>query len=173
MGSQKAIVVGLMSLCSLLPINLLTSPFADFAVAFASNLRCVVIGVDYRLAPEHKLPTIVQDCMQALEWTISNASQYDIDVRRVGVWGASAGGHLAANVAMLDALNHSPSRIRQASLVVPATCHSDAYDSILATASRLAYEAMDEKGREAADGTVAGFRILLGRSCLSEPAHTP
>lgn len=41
---------------------------ADFAELFASELRAVVFGVDYRLAPEHPFPAPLDDCSQALDW---------------------------------------------------------------------------------------------------------
>lgn len=90
---------------------------------FASDLRAVVFSVDYRLAPEFKLPTIHEDCYEALNWVIKRARFYRADASRVALWGCSAGGHLAATVAMRDAFEHTESRICWVSLVVPATCH--------------------------------------------------
>lgn len=56
----------------------------------------LVVSVDYRLAPEHRYPEPVDDCMAALEWVIARD---DVDPRAVVVAGASAGGGLAASVA--------------------------------------------------------------------------
>ena len=84
-----------------------------------------MIGVDYRLAPEYPFPAPRDDGYEALNWTITNASKYSIDPRRIGLWGISAGGNLAASVALLDCVHHKPSRIRHLNLVVPAVCHPD------------------------------------------------
>lgn len=89
----------------------------------------MVFSVDYRLAPEHDVRSIHNDCFQAVEWVIENAATYRIDTSKIALWGCSAGGHLAATVAMRDAQTHSPSRIKLVSLVVPVTCHPDVFMS--------------------------------------------
>jgi acetyl esterase/lipase len=66
-----------------------------------------------------------------VNWVVENAARYKIDLSRVAVWGCSAGGHLAAGVAMRDAKERNPSRICQLNLVVPALSHPDAYDDLL------------------------------------------
>ena len=65
---------------------------------FATELGIVVAAVDYRLAPEHPHPTPVEDCYAALRWL---ADRDDVDAERVAVGGASAGGGLAASLALL------------------------------------------------------------------------
>jgi acetyl esterase len=90
---------------------------------FASELRAVVIGVDYRLAPEYPFPAPLGDCYEALNWTIAHAAEYNIDRERIGLWGASAGGNLGAALALRDSMEHSVSRLRHANLVVTVTCH--------------------------------------------------
>ncbi|KAK5545084.1 hypothetical protein LTR46_004808 [Exophiala xenobiotica] len=107
------------------------TPIGDelFAEIFASELGAVVIGVDYRLAPEHPFPAPLEDCVQALDWLYKNAEQYQVDITRIGLWGASAGGNLAAACALkYDAAAHSTDQctIRLVSLVVPATAHPKA-----------------------------------------------
>ncbi len=60
----------------------------------------VVISVDYRLAPEAKYPAAADDCMTAYEWTLAHADEVDADPTRIAIGGDSAGGNLAAVVAL-------------------------------------------------------------------------
>ncbi|ORX36967.1 Alpha/Beta hydrolase protein [Kockovaella imperatae] len=133
----------------------------DLAVVLASDLRAVVVGVDYRLAPEHKFSTILNDCRSAVEWIIEHADRYNVDAKRIGLWGASAGAHLAANVAMLEALAHEPSRICQASLVVPLLCHVDECPNPLSDVQAEARQRMDDGPKQALDMAMIGARELF------------
>lgn len=69
----------------------------------------------------------MEDCWQAIQWTIDHADEYNIDISRIGLLGGSAGGNLAAAVALRDAAEHRESRLCHVSLLVPATCHPDVY----------------------------------------------
>jgi acetyl esterase len=69
------------------------------AVRYAREADCLVVFVEYRLAPKFRFPAGFNDCYAVLRWAISNAPKLDIDDGRIVVGGDSAGGGLAAAVA--------------------------------------------------------------------------
>ncbi|MET4922403.1 alpha/beta hydrolase [Streptomyces sp. PSRA5] len=73
----------------------------DIPLEWLDELGAVVVTVDYRLAPEATGTTLVDDCYQGLLWTFEHAAELGIDPARIVVAGASAGGGLAAGVALL------------------------------------------------------------------------
>jgi acetyl esterase/lipase len=56
----------------------------------------VVASINYRFTQDAKFPAQIEDCKSAIRWLRAHAAEYGIDPRRIGVWGASAGGHLVA-----------------------------------------------------------------------------
>ncbi len=70
-------------------------------VAWAEELRAVVVSVEYRLAPETPHPGPVEDCYAGLTWTADHAAELGIDPDRIVIAGASAGGGLTAAVGLL------------------------------------------------------------------------
>ena len=69
-------------------------------VRYAAESGCVVVNVDYRLAPECPFPAAVDDCEAVVGWMIAAADELGLDAARVGVAGVSAGGTLAAAVSL-------------------------------------------------------------------------
>lgn len=81
---------------------------------------CLVVAVDYRLAPESKFPAAVEDCMAALRWVALQGIEIGADVTRIGVGGDSAGGNLAAVCALLARDEGFPKLAHQL-LIYPCT----------------------------------------------------
>lgn len=71
-------------------------------VALARDLRCHIVSVDYRLAPEHPHPAGLDDCTTALDWLFREAHAFGLDPARVGIKGESAGGGLAAALVLRE-----------------------------------------------------------------------
>src|SRR6202795_961725 len=63
-----------------------------------------VASINYRLSPEAVFPAQLEDCKAAVRWLRAHAESFGIDPNRIGVWGASAGGNLAALVGTTGAI---------------------------------------------------------------------
>jgi acetyl esterase len=92
--------------------------------ALANGAQCIVVNVDYRLAPEHKFPAAVDDAYAAVQYVAGHAAEFDADAGRIAVGGDSAGGNLAT-VACLMARDRRGPKIAFQLLVYPVTDYDD------------------------------------------------
>ena len=88
----------------------------------AVAVDAIVVSVEYRLAPETKFPGAVVDCVAAWSWTATHAAELGGDPGRIAVGGDSAGGNLAAVVALVARDEGLPAPVHQL-LVYPVTDH--------------------------------------------------
>ena len=107
----------------------------------ADEAELMVVSVDYRLAPEHKFPAAVDDAIASTKWIAENSRRLGIDASRLMVGGDSAGGNLAAVVAISARDGNGPAIAGQV-LIYPAIdfalthpSHSEPETSILLTHS--------------------------------------
>lgn len=130
----------------------------SFWLRWVMDHHAVVVTVEYRLAPEHPDPTPVQDCFTALRWTAEHADELGIDPARLIVSGASAGGGLAAGVALLARDFDGPSLAGQL-LICPML---DDRDNTVST-EQLAEGGIWDRG-----SNITGWTALLGERRGSE-----
>lgn len=86
--------------------------------SIANHVRGALVSVAYRLAPEHKFPGAVEDCIAATRWVRAEAKRLRVDASRIAVGGDSAGGNLAAVVAL--ALRGEEPKLALQQLIYPA-----------------------------------------------------
>ena len=135
-------------------------------VAYACGAPCAVVTVGYRLAPEAPFPAALDDCYRVLEFLCHEARQLKLDPERIAIGGSSAGGNLAAAVALLARDRNGPKLCFQM-LLIPAL------DDRLETPS--AKKCTDVPGFARPEAEVM-WRWYLGRaadpvSCYAAPAR--
>lgn len=90
-----------------------------FCRRLSETVHCIIVSVDFRLAPEYQFPIPLEDCYAALAWVVANADHMGVDPHRVSIGGVSAGGNLAAAVALMARDRGGPQIVAQV-LEVPA-----------------------------------------------------
>jgi acetyl esterase/lipase len=109
---------------------------------YLASAGLAVVSIDYRLAPATTYPESFQDCLDAIDWVVAHAGELGGDPDRVGLWGDSAGGHLALLVATSQTHPHftgprlrsGADRLRAAVALYPPT-------------DLLALDAAEQRGR--------------------------
>ncbi|GAA3332943.1 alpha/beta hydrolase [Curtobacterium albidum] len=94
-----------------------------------ARARCLVVSVDYRLAPEHPFPAAVDDAEAVTTWVLDHADELGGDTDRVALFGESAGGNLAAVVAQSLRARPGPRPVSQV-LVHPVADRADDSESM-------------------------------------------
>ncbi|MGV9848290.1 alpha/beta hydrolase [Streptomyces sp. NPDC003442] len=110
-----------------------------------------LLSVGYRLAPEHPHPVPVEDCYAALRWAVANAAGLGIDPARIAIMGDSAGGGLAAAVALLSRDRRGPALAAQI-LIYP----------MLDDRTVVAQPDLADTATWSAADNLTGWRCLLG-----------
>lgn len=101
----------------------------DFARHFCSA-GVAMVSIDYRLAPEHPHPAQVHDLRQALRWLRSHGDEFCLDSDSIGLWGSSAGSHIAAFTALSAPTPRLPGEtipVDYANLSTEVACVVDGY----------------------------------------------
>lgn len=88
--------------------------------SIANRAECIVVSVDYRLAPEYKFPTPLEDCYAAAKWVANHAEEWNGDPAKIAIGGDSAGGNLAAAVTLMARDLGGPTFMSQV-LIYPVT----------------------------------------------------
>jgi acetyl esterase len=93
---------------------------ARMVAAIAVVARCAVVFVEYERAPEARFPLSLEQCYRALTWATADGAAHGLDAKHISIAGDSAGGNLAAAVALLASRRGGP-RIRLQALLYPVT----------------------------------------------------
>ncbi|HLP21083.1 MAG TPA: alpha/beta hydrolase [Chitinophagales bacterium] len=85
----------------------------NFCKAIATRANCVVVSVDYRLAPEHPFPAGINDCYEALKWIAQHTHEFGGDANRIAIGGESAGGNFSAAITLMARDKGGPKILHQ------------------------------------------------------------
>jgi acetyl esterase len=100
-----------------------------WCAAVAAKAKVVVVSVEYRLAPEYRFPVPAEDCYAATQWVAANARSLGVDAGRLAVMGDSAGGNLAAVVALMARDRGGPPIALQVLIYPSVDARRDQYPS--------------------------------------------
>ena len=120
---------------------------------YVSGSGVPMLQVEYRLAPEHPHPAPVEDCFAALQWLASHAGELGVDPARIAVMGDSAGGGLAAGVALMARDRGGPALARQVLVYPMLNDRTTTPDPEIAPFATWTY-----------DDNVTGWDALLGEA---------
>lgn len=151
----------------------------------ANEAACWVVAVEYRLAPEHPFPAAVEDSEAALRWIAANAPALGIDADRIAVGGDSAGGNLAAVLALMSRDGTLPRTMYQVllypavDLAITAESYGETTDGMTITPATMRYflDHYLPNGTDRADWrasplraeTLAGVAPALVLTCGHDP----
>ncbi|AST90820.1 MULTISPECIES: alpha/beta hydrolase [Sutcliffiella] len=113
---------------------------------FVKEANCVVVSVDYRLAPEHPYPAPLEDCYAALQWFAKKVDELGVDASRIGVGGQSAGGGLTAALALLARDRNGPELCFQMPLYPMIDDKNNSPSSLEITGNLIWNHDLNEKG---------------------------
>ncbi|MBS4214988.1 alpha/beta hydrolase [Neobacillus rhizophilus] len=113
---------------------------------FVKEANCVVVSVDYRLAPEHPYPAGLEDCYSALKWFSEHAEELGVDPSRIGAAGASAGGGLTAALSLLARDRKGPALCFQMPLYPMIDDRNNSPSSLEITGNMVWNHDLNQKG---------------------------
>jgi versiconal hemiacetal acetate esterase len=129
----------------------------DLCRHVAKKAGVVVVSVDYRLAPKHRYPAALDDCLAAYHWCMENASSLNTTPGQVFTIGGSAGGGLALSVALKLIDEGLGDSVKGVVSLVPVTVHPDACPAHL----KSKYTAYEENA-EFTINTTSAMRAFFG-----------
>ncbi|MCP4227690.1 MAG: alpha/beta hydrolase [Actinomycetia bacterium] len=127
----------------------------------ANDLGAVVVSVDYRLAPEHPYPAPLDDCYAGLLWLAGATQDLGVDPNRIGIGGASAGGGLAAGLALRARDSGGPAICYQHLIFPMLDDRNETPSSKVITDSRVWNREANRSGWDAYLGPLSGDEVPI------------